>query len=143
MAKLPSSGVVLTLDDSGGTPRIVTSFVLTIGGLKITNETIESTPFGAGWRETLATGIRKGEKITLTGLVDTTANTGTFATMIPTTADAVPGFTRSLKCNMGGGNGTVFNCEVVLESGVVEPKIGLATYQAELQPTGACTWDNS
>lgn len=142
MAKLPSSGVVLTLEDSGGTPRIITSFVMQIGALKITNETIESTPYGTGWREPLATGIRKGEPIQLSGLVDTTANTGTFATMIPTDADAVPGFTRALEVDMGGGSGTVFTAEVILQDGAIEPKIGLATYAATLLPTGVCAWGN-
>lgn len=140
MAKLPSSGVILTLDDSGGTPRIITSFVMQVGALKITNETIESTPYGTGWREQLATGIRKGEAIQLSGLVDTTALTGTMATMIPTTADAVPGFTRTLSVNMGGGAGTVFGGEVILQDGAIEPKIGLASYSATLMPTGAMAW---
>lgn len=140
MAKIPSSGVVLTLDDSGGTPRIITNFVLQMGAIKITQEMIESTPYGKAWREQIQTGIRKGEPIQLSGLVDTTANTGTFATMIPTDADAVPGFTRTLSINLGGGSGTVFGCEVILQDGAVEPKIGLATYASTLQPTGTCAW---
>lgn len=142
MAKLPSSGVVLTLEDSGGTPRIITGFVMQIGALKITQEMIESTPYGTGWRQQLQTGLRKGEPIQLTGLVDTTANTGTFATMIPTDADAVPGFTRALEVDMGGGNGTVFTAEVILQDGAIEPKIGLATYSATIVPTGVCAWGN-
>lgn len=140
MAKIPSSGVSITLDDSGGTPRIVTSFVMQMGALKITQETEASTPYGSGWFQTLVTGIRRGEKITLSGIADTTANTGTFATMLPTAADAVPGFTRTLAINLGGGAGTVFGCEVILESGAIEPKIGLAGFSAELQPTGEVTW---
>jgi hypothetical protein len=143
MAKLPSSGVVVTLDDSGGTPRVVTSFVMQMGALKITQEMLTNTPYGSAWMTQIQTGIRKGEAIQLSGLVDTTADTGTFATMIPTTADAVPGFTRSLKVNMGGGNGTYFNAEFILQDGAIEPKIGLATYSATLQPTGECSWGNS
>jgi len=138
MAKLPSSGVTITLDDSGGVARIVTSFVLQCGGLKISQETVGNTAYGDSWIGTLVTGIRKGEKIALSGLVDTTADTGTFATMIPTDADAVPGFTRTLVIVVGAGK--TFTAEVVLESGSIEPKIGLATYQAELQPSGSCAW---
>lgn len=137
MAKAPSSGVTITLDDSGGTPRIVTSFVMTMGALKITQDTTVSTALGDSWVGTLVTGIRKGEKIALTGLVDTTALVGTFATMIPTDADAVPGFTRTLAVLVGG---KTFGAEVILESGSIEPKIGLATYNASLQPSGACAW---
>jgi hypothetical protein len=138
MAKLSSSGVTITLDDSAGVARIVTAFVLTMGGLKITQETVGNTAYGDTWMQTLATGIRKGEKIALSGLVDTTADTGTFATMIPTDADAVPGFTRTLAVLVGGGK--TFTAEVILESGSIEPKVGLATYSAELQPSGACAW---
>jgi hypothetical protein len=138
MAKLSSSGVTITLDDSGGTPRVVTAFVLTMGGLKITQETQVSTAYGDTWVQTLVTGIRKGEKIALSGLVDTTALTGTFATMIPTDADAVPGFTRTLAVLVGGGK--TFTAEVILEDGAIEPKMGLATYSATLQPSGSCAW---
>jgi hypothetical protein len=138
MAKLSSSGVTITLDDSGGTPRAVTAFVLTMGGLKITQEMMTSTAYGDTWVQTVVTGIRKGEKIALSGLVDTTADTGTFATMIQTDADAVPGFTRTLAVGVGGGK--TFTAEVILESGSIEPKVGLATYSAELQPSGACAW---
>lgn len=137
MAKAPSSGVTITLDDSGGTPRIVTSFVLTMGALKITQEMVTSTAYGDAWVGQIVTGIRKGEKIALSGLVDTTALTGTFATMIPADADAVPGFTRTLAVLVGG---KTFTAEVLLESGAIEPKIGLATFSASLQPSGSCAW---
>lgn len=139
MAKYGSASVTVTLDDSAGTPRIVTGFVLTMGALKITNKTQPSTPFGVGWEEALATGMRKGEKVSLGGLLDDTALTGTFATMIPTAADAVPGFTRTLVVVIGGAK--TFTAECILESGSAIPKVGALTeYAAELTPTGACAW---
>lgn len=137
MAKAPSSGVTITLDDSGGVARAVTGFVLQIGGLKITQNMQANTPYGASWEGQLVTGIRKGEKIALSGLVDTTADTGTFSTMIPTDADAVPGFTRSLVVGVGGKS---YTAETIMESGAIEPKIGLATFSSSLQPTGSCVW---
>jgi hypothetical protein len=137
MAKGPSTGVTITLDDSGGTPRIVTSFVMTMGALKITQEMMTDTAYGDTWVQTIVTGIRKGEKFGLTGLVDTTANTGTFATMVPADADAVPGFTRTFVAVVAG---KTFTAEVILESGAIEAKIGLATFTAELQPSGSCAW---
>jgi hypothetical protein len=142
MAKIPSSGVIVTLDDSGGSARVITSYLMQIGGVKITQEMLTNTPYGSAWVTQIQTGIRKGEKITFSGLADTTATTGTFATMLVTDADAVPGFTRSLIINLGGGNGTVFTCEVIMESSALEPKIGLAGFTAELQPTGVCAWGN-
>ena len=137
MAKAPSSGVVIPLDDSGGVARVVSAFVMAMGALKITQDTVVSTAYGDSWVGTLVTGIRKGEKIALSGLVDTTALVGTQATMIPTDADAVPGFTRTLTVLIGG---KTFTAEVILESGAIEPKIGLATYSASLQPSGLCAW---
>lgn len=136
MAKFSSSGFTITLDDSGGVARIVTQFVLTMGALKISNNTQKSTAFGDTWEKLLVTGIRQGAPIALTGILDDTANTGTFATMIPTAADAVPGFVRNLVIAMGGGH--TYTATVILTEGAVVPKTGnLADYSASLQPTGS------
>jgi hypothetical protein len=138
MAKYSSSGFTVTLDDSGGVARIVTSFVLTIGALKITNVTQKSTAIGDSWEKLLQTGIRSGTPIALTGILDDTANTGTFATMIPTTADAVPGFYRNLVIALGGGHS--YTATVILTEGAVVPKNGnLADYAATLTPSGTIT----
>lgn len=136
MAKFSSAGFSVTLDDSAGVARIVTSFVLTMGALKVTNHTQKSTAFGDTWEKLLVTGIRSGAPIALTGILDDTANTGTFATMIPTTADAVPGFVRNLVIGIGGGHS--YTATVILTEGAVVPKAGnLADYSASLQPTGS------
>lgn len=138
MAKFPSAGMTVTLDDSAGTPRIVTGFVLQMGALKITNKTQVSTAYGDAWEQMLVTGIRGGAQIALSGILDDTANTGTFATMIPTAADAVPGFTRTLTIGLGGAHS--YAAEVILADGQVEPKTGnLGEYAATLQPTGTIT----
>jgi hypothetical protein len=138
MAKYGSSNITVTLDDSGGTPRIVTGFVLTLGALKITNKTQASTAFGKAWEEMLVTGMRSGAPIGLTGLLDDTATTGTYATMTVTDADAVPGFTRTLSIVIGGGK--TYLAEVILaESSVVPKANNLTDFQATLQPTGTVT----
>ena len=135
MAKYGSPSITVTLDDSAGTPRVVTNFVLTMGALKITNDTQISTPYGASWEQSLVTGMRKGAPIGLTGILDDTANTGTFATMIPTDADAVPGFTRTLTVGIGGGHS--YSSEVILQDGSVVLKTNnLTDYAATLLPTG-------
>lgn len=138
MAKYSSSGFTITLDDSGGVARIVTAFVLTMGALEISNATQKSTAFGDTWEKLLVTGIRSGTPIALTGILDDTANTGTLATMIPTAADAVPGFVRNLVVVIGGGHS--YTATVILTKGAVVPKTGnLADYSASLQPTGSIT----
>jgi hypothetical protein len=50
MAKYGSANAVVTIDDHGGTPRIITGQVRTIGGLKISQITEENSPFGGGLR---------------------------------------------------------------------------------------------
>jgi hypothetical protein len=135
MAKYGSASLTCTLDDSAGTPRIVTGFVLTMGALEITNQTQKSTAFGDTWEKALVTGIQSGTPIALGGILDDTALTGTFATMIPTAADAVPGFTRTLTIALGGGH--TYVAEVILTKGAVVPKPNnLHDYSASLQPTG-------
>jgi hypothetical protein len=138
MGKYGSPSLVLTLDDSGGTPRIITAFVLAIGALKITNKTQGNTPFGTGWEGSLVTGVRAGAPIALSGLYDDTALVGTGATLVVTDADAVPGFTRTLSIVIGGGH--TYLAEVILQDSAVVPKAGtLSEFTATLLPTGTIT----
>ena len=120
MPKYGSPSIVVTLDDSAGTPRIITQFCLTMGALKITNVAQVSTPFGTGWEQQLVTGIRKGTPIGLTGLYDDTALVGTGAVLQVTDADAVIGFTRSLTVAIGSGH--VYTAEIILSDSSVVPK---------------------
>ena len=136
--KYGSPQVTITLDDSGGTPRIITGFVLSMGALKITNKTQPSTPFGVGWEQTLVTGMRAGAPIALGGLYDDTALVGTGATLQVTDADAVPGFTRTLSIVVGGGH--TYLAEVILSDSSIVPKAGnLTDFAATLTPTGTVT----
>lgn len=138
MAKYSSSSVTITLDDSGGVARIITAFVLVIGALKITNNTQKSTAFGDTWEKSLVTGLRAGAAIALSGILDDTATTGTLATMIPTTADAVPGFVRNLVIVIGGGHS--YTATVILTEGSIVPKTNTLTdFNASLLPTGTIT----
>lgn len=135
MPKYGSPQVTITLDDSGGTPRVITGFVMQIGSLKITNNTQAATAFGDSWEKTLVTGLRKGAAIALSGLYDDTALVGTAATLQVTDADAVPGFTRTLTVGIGGGHS--YAAEVILQDASINPKTGnLTEYAATLLPTG-------
>lgn len=138
MSKYGSPNVTITLDDSGGTPRIITGFVLTMGALKITNKTQVSTALGDTFEKSLVTGIRAGTPIGLTGIYDDTALVGTAATLQVTDADAVPGFTRTLSIGIGGGH--VYLAEVILADSSIVPKTGnLTDFAATLNPTGTIT----
>ena len=138
MSKYGSPQVTITLDDSGGTPRVVTGFVLTMGALKITNNTQKGTAYGDAWEKELQTGLRKGTPIALGGIYDDTALVGTGAVMQVTDADAVPGFTRTLSIVIGGGH--TYLAEVIMADSAVIPKTGnLTDFAATLNPTGTVT----
>jgi hypothetical protein len=138
MSKYGSPSVTITLDDSGGTPRVVTAFILTMGALKITNKTQPSTAFGDSWEKALQTGLRAGTPIALGGIYDDTALVGTGAVMQVTDADAVPGFTRTLSIVIGGGH--TYLAEVIMADSSVVPKAGVLTdFACTLNPTGTVT----
>ena len=138
MGKYGSPSVTITLDDSGGTPRIITGFVLQMGALKISNKTQGNTAYGLAWEASLVTGMRAGTPIALLGLYDDTALVGTGATLVVTDADAVPGFTRTLSVVIGGGH--TYLAEVILQDSAVVPKAGMLTeFAATLLPTGTIT----
>jgi hypothetical protein len=133
--KYGSPQVTITLDDSAGVPRLITGFVLTMGGLKITNNTQVATAYGDSWEKSLVTGLRKGAAIALGGLYDDTALVGTAATLMVTDADAVPGFTRTLTVAIGGGH--TYAAEMILQDASINPKTGALTeYASTLMPTG-------
>src|SRR4051812_14538503 len=72
-----SSEITISYDDGpGGTPRTVTSFVLTMGAVKITSNLQANTPFGATVEAMLPTGVSKIDPITLHGFWDDTVTTG-------------------------------------------------------------------
>lgn len=142
MAKYGSPSVVITLDDSGGTPRTITNYVLEIGGVKITANTEPSTAFGDSWEENLPTAIRKVEELTLTGHLDDTATTGPHAVMNDPDDDP-NGTSRTLVIDFGGGGGT--NTILTVECWVTAYEVlgtvnGLTRFVATILPTGSADW---
>lgn len=77
MAKYGSSVVTITLDDApGGTPRIITPYVNTIGGIGIELLTQQTNPFGSSSESHTPTGMEKTSDIAMTGFFDDTATLG-------------------------------------------------------------------
>jgi hypothetical protein len=58
VAKYGPSSVTITLDDSGGTARDLSQYIISIGGIKINAGMVDSTGFGDSWTESLSTGKR-------------------------------------------------------------------------------------
>ncbi len=134
-----SSEITISYDDGpGGTLRIITPYVTTFGGIKITSNMQTSTVFGAAIETMLPTGMSKLEQITVHGFFDDTATVGPHIVFIaPDTSPQAS--TRSLSVVIG--NSKTWSSEGYLVSYVVLGKVGALTeYEAVLQQnSGAWT----
>ena len=137
MAKYGSGSVAVTMDDSGGTPRIITPYVQTIGGLKIETITQETNPFGGTAEKPNSVGVYKSITIPVTGFFDDTATVGPHV-VFGTISSTVAASSRTLAVNTGGGTFTV---ECIVTGYEVMPKNGNVTeYAATLQTTAVGVW---
>jgi hypothetical protein len=135
-----STSVTISLTDSAGTPRVITSFVMELGGAEIEVENQSSEAFGDAWREFLPTGMRKVSPIPVKGLFDTTLVTGPHVVMRPGDADALPSSTPRILV-MVFGDAKTFTVSCWLNKYKVQPSNGKLTgFEALLQPTGAGVW---
>ena len=137
--KHSSSEITVTYDDApGGTGRAVTSYILTMGGVKITSNMQPSHALGDSWEESLPSGMAKVDPITLTGYWDDTATTGPHVVFLAPD-DGPQDSTRSLVIVFG--NSKTFSVETYLVSYAVLGRNGqLTEFEAVIQPTGAGTW---
>jgi hypothetical protein len=141
VGKQGSKEVTITYDDApAGTPRIITNFVMELGGAKIVVETEESTAFGDAWREHMRTGMRSSPDIPTSGTFDTTATTGPHVVLRPGDSDADPNAgTRTLAIVFGDGK--TFTVETLLVEYEVAGENGkLTQFNAVIRPTGAALW---
>ncbi len=129
-----SSEITIAYDDGpGGTPRTITSFVLTMGAIKLTSSMQANTPYGATVEGMLPTGVSKIDQVTLHGYWDDTATTGPHVVFIA--PDTSPqSSTRTLAIVFG--NSRTWTSEGFLVSYSVLGKAGNAVLQ---QNSGAWT----
>jgi hypothetical protein len=77
MAKYGPSVVTVTIDDApGGTPRIITPYVTSIGDIGLESITQQTNPFGVASEQHTPVGLDKTDDIPLTGFLDDTASVG-------------------------------------------------------------------
>jgi len=132
-----SAEVTITLDDSGGSARTLTSYILTMGALKVTSHTQPSTAYGDSWDKVLLTGVQRGEPIQFSGFFDDTATTGPHVVFQPDSSPQAS--TRTLTVVVG--NSKSFSCEGYVTDYAVIGKVGALTeFQATYMPTGTVTW---
>lgn len=132
VGKHGSNEITITYDDGpGGTPRAITSYVLTMGAIKITSNMQANTPFGATVEAMLPTGVSKIDPVTLHGFWDDTATVGPHVVLIaPDTSPQAA--TRTLAIVFG--NSKTWTSEGYLASYAVLGKAnGLTEFEAVLQ----------
>lgn len=136
--KYGSASVTVTIDDHGGTPRVITSHVRTIGGLKITHISQENSPFGVAYETHTPTGKQQFGPVEIAGDWDTSATTGphvVFGTLETTPQDS----TRTLLINPGDSKaltveGYIVEYEIILTDGQ------LSGYRAQFVQAGLAAW---
>ena len=136
--KYGSASATVTLDDHGGTPRIITGHVRSIGGLKISQITEENSPFGTAYQKHTAVGKQQFGPVDIDGDWDTTADLGPhamFSTLETTPQDStrtlvvVPGDSKTLTVEV-----LVVDFELVMNNGK------LTGYKAKAMQAGLAAW---
>lgn len=135
MAKRGFDEVTVSLDNSGGTPVVITSQVTTING--VTKEAVleEVTAAGDAWAQHAKTGLARVGEIVLEGFYDDTITTTVHA-LVGGNTDL--GALRTLTVGFGGAK--TVSVETVIKSYERRPARGeLTKYRLALQPTGLPT----
>lgn len=133
-----SAEITVSYDDApGGSLRVITAFVLTMGGVKLTSNMQANTPFGATFEAMLPTGVSKIDQITLGGFWDDTATTGPHAVFIaPDTSPQAA--TRTLQIVFG--NARTWTSEGYLVSYEVLGKANALTEFSSVLQQNSGTW---
>ena len=136
--KHSSSEITITVDDGAGSPQAITSYVMTMGAMKITAGMTPTTAFGVAWETHLPTGLKKVEPFSLSGFWDDTATTSPHVVLVA--PDSTPS-TASRTVTIVFGNSKTFAGEAFLTGYSVIGKAGnLTEFAADFQPTGTWAW---
>jgi len=139
-----SAEITISVDDAqGGTLRLITPYVTTLSGLKITALTQAVTAFGDTWVRNSPTGLKRAEPITITGFFDDTATVGphvVFLTPDTTLYDGTTATSRTLVIVVANTPKT-YTVECILTDYAPLPKNGnLTEYTATLMPVTSAAW---
>jgi hypothetical protein len=144
MAKSGPTVVTVTIDDApGGTPRIITPYVDTIGDLELNSITEETNPFGATSKQNTPVGIDETPDIPLEGWFDDTAILGphvVFGTAASWALDKAPGSVGRVLAILAA-TGKTFTITVhLVKYAIVLKKDGLTRYKALVRQKSAGVW---
>ena len=131
MAQYSSANIIISVKDTGGTPRILTPYVRSIGGVSIESVIQESTAFGDTWQKSVSAAISKMAAITLGGFYDTAATVGPDVLFAGKQGETRTGCIIT----WGGTKTTTF--DAIIQKYERLPKLGgMTEYSVTLQPTG-------
>lgn len=144
MAKYGSSVVTVTLDDApGGTPRIITPYVNTIGEIGIELLTQQTMPFGSAFETHTPTGIEKTPDIALTGFFDDTATVGPkvmFFLAATKALDKAPGSVGRVLVIVAATGHTFTITVHVVDAKIIAKNGSLTEYSVLLRQKSAGVW---
>ncbi len=137
--KYGSASISVSVDDApGGTLRNITPHVREIGGIKISAITVESNPFGVGWKKKTPGSVAEIADVPIKGHFDTSATTGPHVVLgVPdkNPQDATRTFV------FVAGDSKTFTAECRLKSyEVLGQNEGLTEYEAVLEFDGEGVW---
>lgn len=136
------SEVTVTFDDApGGTPRIITPYVLTIGNLSIESITQQTNPFGVSNQSFTPVGITKNADIAIGGIFDDTATLGPHIVFQVGAADIAPSSVGRVLAIVTANTPRTFTITVhLVKYDVLLKKDNLTEYQALVRQKGAGVW---
>jgi len=136
LAKYGPSSVAITLDDSGGTARNLSQYITSIGGIKINAGMVDSTGFGDSWKESLSTGVRSMDDISIEAWYDDTSNTTD--AVLGDVANGPADQQKTLVVTYGGSKTTTVEGWIVDYERVLD-RDSLHLVRATFRPSGAAT----
>jgi len=144
MAKHGQSEVVITIDDApGGTPRIITPYVSTIGGVGTESITQQTNPFGATSEQHTPVGLDKTPDISISGFLDDTALVGSkpvFFTPASWVLDKAPGSVGRVLVILAATSMTFTVTVHVVKAEVSLKRDGATEYTVTVRQKSAGVW---
>lgn len=141
MAKHSPSEVIVSITDSpGGTARIITPYVTTIGGIGIESITQQTNPFGVSSEEHTPVGLTKVADIPIGGFFDDTALVGPHVVFQIAAADIAPASVGRILI-ITVATSKIFTITVhLVKYETLLKKDGLTEYQALVRQKSTGVW---
>lgn len=147
MAKHGQNEVIVTIDDApGGTPRIITPYVNTIGNISIEAITQQTNPFGATSEEHSPVGLDRTPDIVIAGFYDDQALVGpkaVFFTPATWVLDKASGSVGRILA-IQAATGLIFTVTIhLVKAEIVLKKENMTEYTALVRQKTAGIWSLS